>query len=159
MLWCFFRLFSMLERDSNSVRVGGDHHEVTIPYVVLYCRYWEHVEEHFENPLGTPKFKQIKIVLKSTFWTTQKPMVLCWSLPGNLNFPCSEYGNFNHFFNLKIWNFFLEILPQNLIASIRTTITTKLSFVVKHWFEFECRKNYTKAFQLADLMSHANYNL
>jgi hypothetical protein len=49
------------------VHVGGDHYEVTIPYVILYCCYREHVEEHFENPLGTPKFKQIKIVLKSTF--------------------------------------------------------------------------------------------
>jgi len=57
----------MLERDSNRVHVGGDHYEVTIPYVVLYCCYWEHVEEHFENPLETPKFKKIKIVLKSTF--------------------------------------------------------------------------------------------
>jgi hypothetical protein len=29
--------------------VGGDHCWVTILYVVLYCCYWEHVEEHFEK--------------------------------------------------------------------------------------------------------------
>ncbi len=29
--------------------MGGDHCWVTILYIVPYCCYWEHVEEHFEK--------------------------------------------------------------------------------------------------------------
>jgi hypothetical protein len=42
----------MLNKCPNRACVGGDHCWVTILYVVPYCCYWEHIEEHFEKLKG-----------------------------------------------------------------------------------------------------------
>lgn len=46
-------LFPMLNRGPNWASVGGGHFWLPIPYVVLYCLSWEHVEEYFENFVRT----------------------------------------------------------------------------------------------------------
>jgi hypothetical protein len=43
------KLFLMLNRSPNRAHVGGNHCWLTIAYVSLFCYYWEHVEEQFEN--------------------------------------------------------------------------------------------------------------
>ncbi len=65
----------MLNKYPNRACVGGDHCWVTILYVVPYCYYWEHVEEHFE------KLKE----LMGTAWHSSENLVKHKNPPKNEN--------------------------------------------------------------------------
>jgi hypothetical protein len=45
----FPSLFLVLDKGLNRAHVGGNHCCLTIPY---FC-FWEHVQKHFGNSLGT----------------------------------------------------------------------------------------------------------